>query len=244
MSQTEHRYDRLAVRLSLIISRLLAGETLSVKTLAVEFGVSVRTLRRDFRERLIYLNLEYRHGHCRLLSDPGMAQRAPGTLCFMRNVGLQQVFPETDLRLVNTLTDSEDISSCLVWQEDAESAPSAPVSFPDWSIPSFSSSASGNWLTVCGLNTAPYRLIFLEGALYLVGEQHGRIVVLPLSGITAITVLSEGFERRDTVCQLTRQVAFIRALPHFPVMHDVMAASHSAPPLTEEKSPAATNTTG
>ena len=38
MSQTEHRYDRLAVRLSLIISRLLAGETLSVKTLAVEFG--------------------------------------------------------------------------------------------------------------------------------------------------------------------------------------------------------------
>jgi len=65
-----------------------------------------------------------------------------------------------------------------------------------------------------------------------------------LSGITAITVLSEGFERRDTVCQLTRQVAFIRALPHFPVMHDVMAASHSAPPLTEEKSPAATNTTG
>lgn len=119
MSQTEHRYDRLAVRLSLIISRLLAGETLSVKTLAVEFGVSVRTLRRDFRERLIYLNLEYRHGHCRLLSDPGMAQRAPGTLCFMRNVGLQQVFPETDLRLVNTLTDSEDISPCLVWQEDA-----------------------------------------------------------------------------------------------------------------------------
>lgn len=37
MSQTEHRC-RLAVRLSLIISRLLAGETLSVKTLAVEFA--------------------------------------------------------------------------------------------------------------------------------------------------------------------------------------------------------------
>lgn len=245
MLQTEHRYDRLAVRLSLIISRLLAGETLSVKTLAVEFGVSVRTLRRDFRERLIYLNLEYRHGHCRLLSDPGMAQRAPGTLCFMRNVGLQQVFPETDLRLVNTLTDSEDISSCLVWQEDAESAPVRPGLFSrlvDTIIQQqcIRELADG----VRAEHLAPYRLIFLEGALYLVGEQHGRIVVLPLSGITAITVLSEGFERRDTVCQLTRQVAFIRALPHFPVMHDVMAASHSAPPLTEEKSPAATNTTG
>lgn len=48
MSQAERRYDRLSVRLSLIISRLLAGETLHVRKLAVEFGVSERTLHRDF----------------------------------------------------------------------------------------------------------------------------------------------------------------------------------------------------
>lgn len=58
MTQAERRHDRLAVRLSLIISRLVAGETLSVRKLAAEFGVSVRTLRRDFRERLMYLDLE------------------------------------------------------------------------------------------------------------------------------------------------------------------------------------------
>jgi predicted DNA-binding transcriptional regulator YafY len=61
MTQAERRHDRLAVRLSLIISRRLA-ETLSVRKLAAEFGVSVRTLRRDFRERLMYLDLEYRSG--------------------------------------------------------------------------------------------------------------------------------------------------------------------------------------
>lgn len=43
MSQTERRYDRLSVRLSLIISRLLAGETLNMRKLAAEFGVSERT---------------------------------------------------------------------------------------------------------------------------------------------------------------------------------------------------------
>ncbi|STQ10239.1 regulatory protein DeoR [Enterobacter cloacae] len=159
--------------------------------------LSVRTLRRDFRERLIYLNLEYRHGHCRLLSDPGMAQRAPGNPVLYAQCWLQQVFPETDLRLVNTLTDSEDISSCLVWQEDAESAPVRPGLFSrlvDTIIQQqcIRELADG----VRAEHLAPYRLIFLEGALYLVGEQHGRIVVLPLSGITAITVLSEGFERR------------------------------------------------
>jgi predicted DNA-binding transcriptional regulator YafY len=40
MSQAERRYDRLSVRLSLIISRLLAGETLNMRKLAAEFGVS------------------------------------------------------------------------------------------------------------------------------------------------------------------------------------------------------------
>lgn len=42
MSQAERRYDRLSVRLSLIISRLLAGETLNMRKLAAEFGVSER----------------------------------------------------------------------------------------------------------------------------------------------------------------------------------------------------------
>lgn len=64
MTQAERRHDRLAVRLSLIISRLVAGETLSVRKLAAEFGVLVRTLRRDFRERLMYLDLEYQSGYC------------------------------------------------------------------------------------------------------------------------------------------------------------------------------------
>ncbi len=55
MTQAERRHDRLAVRLSLIISRpRVAGETLDLRALATEFGVSVRTLRRDFRERLMY----------------------------------------------------------------------------------------------------------------------------------------------------------------------------------------------
>jgi predicted DNA-binding transcriptional regulator YafY len=33
---------------------LNTGETLSVKALAEEFGVSVRTIQRDFNERLIH----------------------------------------------------------------------------------------------------------------------------------------------------------------------------------------------
>jgi hypothetical protein len=41
MTQAERRHDRLAVRLSLIISRLVAGETLNMARLAAVFGVLV-----------------------------------------------------------------------------------------------------------------------------------------------------------------------------------------------------------
>ena len=38
MTLQERRHDRLAVRLSLIISRLVSGETLFIRKLATEFG--------------------------------------------------------------------------------------------------------------------------------------------------------------------------------------------------------------
>jgi hypothetical protein len=44
MTQAERRHDRLAVRLSLIISRLVAGETLNMARLAAVFGVLVHPM--------------------------------------------------------------------------------------------------------------------------------------------------------------------------------------------------------
>ena len=57
MSQTERRYDRLSVRLSLIISRLLAGETLNMRKLAAEFGVSERTRQQSAAVASQYTNV-------------------------------------------------------------------------------------------------------------------------------------------------------------------------------------------
>ncbi len=76
MTQAERRHDRLAVRLSLIISRLVAGETLSVRKLAAEFGVSVHAAG-YFRERLMYLDLEYQSGYCRLRTAGSETQMVP-----------------------------------------------------------------------------------------------------------------------------------------------------------------------
>lgn len=47
-----HDYDKTLKRLITILSKLYEGEALSVKELANEFGVSERTVQRDFNDRL------------------------------------------------------------------------------------------------------------------------------------------------------------------------------------------------
>ncbi|WP_252516489.1 DeoR family transcriptional regulator [Escherichia coli] len=64
----ENEHDRLATRLSIILSRLFQGEKLHIGTLAEEFGVTTRTLRRDFNVRLTYLDIEQNNGVYQLAS--------------------------------------------------------------------------------------------------------------------------------------------------------------------------------
>jgi len=48
-----HDYDKILTRLTIILQRLYEGESLSVGELSKEFGVSTKTLQRDFNERLV-----------------------------------------------------------------------------------------------------------------------------------------------------------------------------------------------
>jgi len=49
----KHDYDKTLTRLRVILQRLNDGEALGVKELADEFGVSTRTIQRDFNEKLV-----------------------------------------------------------------------------------------------------------------------------------------------------------------------------------------------
>jgi len=49
----KHDYDKILTRLTVILSKLNDGESLSVKELAKEFNTSDRTIQRDFNERLV-----------------------------------------------------------------------------------------------------------------------------------------------------------------------------------------------
>ncbi|MGC0807313.1 WYL domain-containing protein [Pantoea agglomerans] len=216
MCQAERRYDKLAIRLSLIISRLVAGETLNLSKLAVEFGVSVRTLRRDFRERLIYLDLEYHNGNCRLLTGGSVVRREHIALAFARQSGVAGLFPGLDHRLVNTLLESGIEAPCIVWQ------PASTIGESHQGIFQRITSAITGRRRITLLaeghrceQLAPYRLISLEGRWYLTGELEGQISVITLTDIQTIAISNENFTMNEPLLTLISDSEFIRALPHF-----------------------------
>jgi len=215
MTQAERRHDRLAVRLSLIISRLVAGETLNMTRLAAEFGVSVRTLRRDFRERLMYLDLEYRRGQCRLRSTGGGVQGELDALTFAHRAGLADIFPGLDRRLAGMLLTAGGMPSV---------SPASSLVF--YRLVSAITACQRVLLLAEGERCdglAPYRLISLDGCWYLTGELNGYITVHPLATIHAVTVLNTTFTPLKRLSQLTTQAGFIRALPHFSCIREVLS---------------------
>ncbi|WP_404273458.1 WYL domain-containing protein [Yersinia similis] len=224
MAQVERRHDRLAVRLSLIISRLVAGETLDLRMLATEFGVSVRTLRRDFRERLMYLDLEYRKGQCRLLS--GGRQRELAVMTFARQSGVEALFPDMDNHLVASLLSGPGESPCLIWQGAAQ------VSSPNSGIFTqlVSAVSERRKVTLLGsgcrcTDLAPYRLVLREGEWYLTGEHQARIAVFPLTDIRAVTLHNGSFAPDIAMRGILSHPDFLQALPHFRFFHSLLVAT-------------------
>ncbi|HHZ1070132.1 TPA: WYL domain-containing protein [Yersinia enterocolitica] len=215
MTQAEHRHDRLAVRLSLIISRLVAGETLYVRKLAAEFGVSVRTLRRDFRERLMYLDLDYQSGYCRLRAGVSGAQGELDVLTFVHRTGLAGLFPGLDRRLVSLLLNCED-APCLAGHALNISSQSASLSF--YRLIKAITTCQRVTLLADGERCerlAPYRLVATDSSWYLIAEYHGHPVVFMLNEIHVIQPTTETFIRNRRLYRLVEDIDFIRALPHF-----------------------------
>ncbi|HDM8356048.1 TPA: helix-turn-helix transcriptional regulator [Yersinia enterocolitica] len=214
MTQADRRHDRLAVRLSLIISRLVVGETLSMNKLAAEFGVSVRTLRRDFRERLIYLDLEYQNGCCRLRAGAG-TQAELDVLTFAHRTGMAGLFPGLDRRLVSLLLSCDD-APCLAADAISITSPSASLSF--YRLIKAITGRQRVTLLADGQRCerlAPYRLIVQQRIWYLIAEHNGYPAVFTLDEIHVVQPLTEGFRRNERLYRLTEDLSFIHALPHF-----------------------------
>ncbi len=109
----ENEHDRLATRLSIILSRLFQGEKLHIGTLAEEFGVTTRTLRRDFNVRLTYLDIEQSNGVYQLASHYFRRRTERDMKILARLLHLDRLLPAMDAKLLSLMLDGERPSPYL-----------------------------------------------------------------------------------------------------------------------------------
>lgn len=224
MSAEDRKYDRMAARLAIIISRLFMGEQLSVQALLQEFMVSERTLRRDFRERLSCLSLDYRQGAWSLTSLNEGVRTDRDISHFARVISTDQLSPVMGSKLISVLTDKSIESPFIVWQVPPERKPTHSGNF--WRITqaivnrALLNVTSGEQLYRW---FAPYRLVFFDSAWYLIGEHDQQIQVYVLSDISGVSLTHQKFLRRRFVDELLANADFINSLPHFQYVRKVLA---------------------
>ncbi len=115
----EHK-ELLAQRITDILIKLNAGETLVIDELVEQFGTSKRTIQRDINERLAFLPLERSGGKIKL------AKAALGKLSkqdinnFAQMCGISELFPSLDSRFITSLLSNVYQSPYLVTGNEFE----------------------------------------------------------------------------------------------------------------------------
>jgi predicted DNA-binding transcriptional regulator YafY len=80
----------------MLLTRLYSGEKLHLHELAAEYNVTLRTLQRDFNERLSYLPIESRNRQYWLNSEFFTRNRNDDLLHLAKQLGLTDIFPHAD----------------------------------------------------------------------------------------------------------------------------------------------------
>ena len=108
MQRDDSIHERLADRLANILTKLNMGSQLSIKELASEFGVSTRTISRDFDRLNTYLPLLQDNENKKFYLDSNyLGKIAPKDIRnFAQLSGISHLYPSLDMSFLRELLDS------------------------------------------------------------------------------------------------------------------------------------------
>lgn len=108
MQRDDSTHERLADRLANILTKLNMGHQLSIKDLASEFGVSTRTISRDFDRLNTYLPLLQDDDNKKYYLDSNyLGKIAPKDIRnFAQLSGISHLYPSLDMSFLRELLDS------------------------------------------------------------------------------------------------------------------------------------------
>ena len=207
-----------------------------LRALSDEFGVSERTLQRDFHQRLSHLDLiSDKKGY--RLSGRLTTWRTPDIFIFLQKVGLADSFPKLTRKTVNNLINSDIDYPCLAWLN---------------TIKTHANSAECFYRIIQGITSkmhiyvhsierddvliAPYRLALQETQWYLIGCELSQLSVISLNDIQSVQITKTPFQRRKDISHLSSKTKFIQSLPHFTYIQQVIMQLNNSSSFIRKKS--------
>ena len=185
----------LACRLADILAKLNQGERLEVNELAEEFNVTPRTIMRDLKDRLVFLQWEECGPRYYSLSKSTLGQLYQEDIeRFAHFASIQNLFPKIDREFFQKqLTQSiyvkghnyEDISHKTADFELIKAAIEAHQ-YLDFSY-------HKNGGEVKNYRVSPYLLLNRSGIWYLIAIDSGQVKTFSFAKISQISVLKETF---------------------------------------------------
>ena len=198
-------HDTLALRLSLILTKLNSGESFTAKELAEEFNVNIRTIQRDIKERLFYIPIDKKGDYY------SMESYALGKLSFqdIKNFatlsGIKELYPELSNDFISDILNVKLNKAYLIKNQGFENISSKKDCFEQLSAAIIKNSPVNFIYSNKSRIVNPYKLINNNGIWYLLADENNQLKNFTFSKI-------EKFNWEDELKKFTPKKEFLEQI--------------------------------
>jgi predicted DNA-binding transcriptional regulator YafY len=184
-------HDTLALRLSLILTKLNNGESFTAKDLAEEFNVNIRTVQRDLKDRLAYIPIQKNGDYY------SMESYVLGKLSFedIKNFatlsGIKSLYPSLSNKFITDILNAKLNSAYLIKNQGFEDISTEQEKFELLSASIIKSSPVAFIYSLKQRVVNPYKLVNNNGIWYLLADEDGKLKTFAFSKIEKFKWLDE-----------------------------------------------------
>ncbi len=207
MSNRKTSAEKTLSRLVEILRRLNEGERIDPKALVSEFGVNLRTVQRDLKERFAFLELEKKDGFYSINRARLGRLTLQDVQRFAGLAGLHGLFPRLSTEMLRDILDASRQSALLVRGHNHEDlSDSEPVfrqlqaAILAQQVVSFEYRKPEGPKLVTGLR--PYKLVSQGGIWYLAATDNGQLKSYAFTKIDRLLVGPDTFTPDPAIHQM------------------------------------------
>lgn len=184
-------HDTLALRLSLILTKLNNGESFTAKELAQEFNVNIRTIQRDIKDRLAYIPIQKNGDYYSMESYALGKLTFEDIKSFATLSGIKSLYPSLSNEFITDILNAKLNTAYLIKNQGFEDISSKQNIFELLSAAIIKTSPISFIYSNKKRLVNPYKLVNNQGIWYLLADENDKLKTFSFSKIEKFKWLDE-----------------------------------------------------